>query len=488
VEDTGVGIALENQSRIFEEFAQEDASTTRRFGGTGLGLAISRQLVELMGGRLAVRSAPGMGSTFSFQLSMPLADPFVQAPTAPRSLNGARVLVIHENAAARMILGKTLRAWSGRPTEAASLAEALSALTGPNFDAVVIDDALITEAPGLWNEVRGRLGRNLRIIRLLSFVSLSSSAAPGESPLDMELTKPVRLAELRRALIGPDDGAPSAERTPALQKPAGTLSALQGRVLVVEDQPLNREVAIGMLSFLGLEVETAHHGQQALDILQTRSFDAILMDCEMPIMDGLSATRALRERENSGSRIPIIALTADVTSAGRAACLAAGMDDHLAKPFRREALHAMLARWLARSTKAASSVKMLHASPPERPVANAPLLDGATLDALRALPRSGPKDMLTHIGELYLLDSRGLLATIEQSLEAGNGPDLARAAHAWRSYNGNVGASGLAQLCRDLEDAARSGNFDKARATYVEIQALHHRVRDELQIEMRKSA
>jgi HPt (histidine-containing phosphotransfer) domain-containing protein len=116
------------------------------------------------------------------------------------------------------------------------------------------------------------------------------------------------------------------------------------------------------------------------------------------------------------------------------------------------------------------------------------LLDGATLDALRALPRSGPKNMLTHIGELYLLDSNGLVATIEQSLEAGNGADLARAAHAWRSYNGNVGASGLAQLCRELEDAARSGNFKAARATYVEIQALHDRVRDELQLEMRKSA
>jgi HPt (histidine-containing phosphotransfer) domain-containing protein len=117
-----------------------------------------------------------------------------------------------------------------------------------------------------------------------------------------------------------------------------------------------------------------------------------------------------------------------------------------------------------------------------------PLLDGATLDALRALPRSGPKDMLTHIGEMYLLDSRGLIATIEQSLNAGNGAELARAAHAWRSYNGNVGANTLAQLCRELEEAARAANFTGARATYSQIQALHNRVRDELQLEMRKSA
>jgi signal transduction histidine kinase/ligand-binding sensor domain-containing protein/CheY-like chemotaxis protein len=492
VADTGVGIAPENQARIFDEFSQEDASTTRRFGGTGLGLAISRQLIELMGGRLAVSSTPGVGSTFSFQLSVPLADASAQMPAPPRGLNGARVLVIHENAAARMLFGKTLRAWSARATEVASLAEALSASTGPHYDALVIDAALIADTPGLWREVRGRLGKNLRAIRLLSFVSLSSGGAQGDSPLDLELTKPVRLAELHRALVDcSDEATPLMERTVALKKPAGVLPALHGRVLVVEDQPLNREVAIGMLTSLGLEVETAHHGQQALDILHTRCFDAILMDCEMPVMDGLSATRALRARETEGSRIPIIALTADVTSTGRAACLAAGMDDHLAKPFRREALHGILARWLAKANAAAAAPAAATAvarSAGRAGTLQAPLLDGATLDALRALPRSGPKDMLTHIGELYLLDSRGLIATIEQSLEAGNAPDLARAAHAWRSYNGNVGANGLAQLCRELEDAARAGDFSIARATYVQIQTLHHRVRDELQLEMRKTA
>jgi CheY-like chemotaxis protein len=202
-------------------------------------------------------------------------------------------------------------------------------------------------------------------------------------------------------------------------------------------------------------------------------------------MDGFSATRALRAGESAGTHLPIIALTADVTSAGRAACLAAGMDDHLAKPFRREALHGILARWLDKHEH--DAVLPSAARPPDPPGA-APLLDGATLDALRALPRSGPKDMLTHIGELYLLDSRGLIAAIEQSLQAANGADLARAAHAWRSYNGNVGATGLAQLCRELEEAGGSGDFAAARATYARIQALHHRVRDELQLEMRKSA
>jgi CheY-like chemotaxis protein len=190
----------------------------------------------------------------------------------------------------------------------------------------------------------------------------------------------------------------------------------------------------------------------------------------------------VRRREQTGIHVPIIALTADVTSAGRAACLAAGMDDHLAKPFRRDALHAILLRWLG-SNPVHSPVSLAWPAPP-----NEPTLDGATLDALRALPKRGPKDMLIHIGELYLADSRALIASIEQSLSAGNAADLARAAHAWRSYNGNVGAHGLARLCRDLEDAGRAGNFAAGRQIYIQIQALHTQVRDELQIEMRKSA
>jgi HPt (histidine-containing phosphotransfer) domain-containing protein len=171
-----------------------------------------------------------------------------------------------------------------------------------------------------------------------------------------------------------------------------------------------------------------------------------------------------------------------VTSAGRAACLAAGMDDHLAKPFRREALHAILSRCLDGNPQRAPAAAAAAAPSSE------PILDGAILDALRALPKRGPKDMLMHIGELYLVDSRGLIASIEQSLSAGNAADLARAAHAWRSYNGNVGAHGLAQLCRELEDAARAGNLAGARPIYTQIQALHAQVRDELQIEMRRSA
>jgi signal transduction histidine kinase/ligand-binding sensor domain-containing protein/DNA-binding response OmpR family regulator/HPt (histidine-containing phosphotransfer) domain-containing protein len=490
VADTGVGIAPENQSRIFEEFAQEDASTTRRFGGTGLGLAISRQIVELLGGQLTLVSAPGEGSTFSFELTLPLADAAAQPPARRSSLEGVRALVVLDNAAARALIAKPLRDWGARTTEVPSLAEAVAASAAGQYDAVIIDDWLLNEADGLWQALRSGQAPNLRTVRLLSFVSLTSDTAVTSDPFDAELTKPLRLGELHRILSdGAEEEAQPFTATNVFL-PVTSLTQLAGRVLVVEDQPLNREVATGILASLGLLVDTANHGGQALDMLRTRHFDAVLMDCEMPVMDGFSATSAIRHAESAGTRIPIIALTADATAAGREACLAAGMDDYLAKPFRREALHATLTRWLGRGRGGAGAAPAAKAARgvPEPAPASEPILDGATLDALRALPRNGARDMLCHIGEMYLRDSRGLVTSIEAALSAGNSGDLARAAHAWRSYNGNVGAHGLARLCRELEDAARQGDFAAARETYARISTLHLRVRDELQYAMRKSA
>lgn len=354
--------------------------------------------------------------------------------------------------------------------EVASLTEAAAALAAAACDAVVIDDSLLQQSDDLWSALRPFQSQRLRTVRLMSFVSLASDTVTSRDLFNAELTKPLRLADLHRALSGgSEEGAETLTSTNVYPQ-AMSLTPLAGRVLVVEDQPLNREVAIGILGSLGLQVGTANDGRQALEALETQQFDAVLMDCEMPVMDGFSATTALRKREPTGTHIPVIALTADATAAGREACLAAGMDDYLAKPFRREALHATLARWLTGKTQAAS------------------VLDSATIDALRALPRSGPKDMLSHIGELYLVDSRGLIASIEESLSAGNSAELARAAHAWRSYNGNVGAHGLARLCQELEDTARRGDFPAAREVYAQMRTLHTFVRNQLQLEMRRTA
>lgn len=206
----------------------------------------------------------------------------------------------------------------------------------------------------------------------------------------------------------------------------------------------------------------------------------------MPVMDGFEATRELRRREPLGTHLPIFALTADATRSGREACLAAGMDEFLSKPFRRETLRALLNSWLAKSVKSAPALTMESAG---KPVEEAgPLLDGATLAALRALPRSGANNMFSHVTDLYLQDSPAQVSAIEQALERGDAAALARTAHAWRSCNGNIGAHGLAQLCREVEESARQGDLLKAERAFDEVRPLYERVCEALQRELRRSA
>jgi signal transduction histidine kinase/ligand-binding sensor domain-containing protein/CheY-like chemotaxis protein len=344
VADTGIGIEPENQSRIFEEFTQGDASTTRRYGGTGLGLAIARQLVELMGGQLSLVSAPGVGSTFSVDLSLQLAEAAAQASTEPTGLDGLRILVADDSAAVRRLITHALDEWGAHATAVDTLADVLRELRATAYNAVVIDDSVLDGvAPDELQSVLAERAVRPRVIRLVSFVNLARAQAPDMQWFDAEITKPVRLKQLQRALTGEaesDIAQSSGQPVPTPPLAAGA------RVLVVEDQSLNRDVAEGMLKALGLEVDTAHEGRHALEMLERNSYDVVLMDCRMPVMDGFSATAELRRREGTGRRTPVIALTADTTSAAREACLVAGMDDYLGKPFSRATLRAALTRWL----------------------------------------------------------------------------------------------------------------------------------------------
>ena len=484
VADTGIGIAPENQARIFEEFAQEDASTTRRFGGTGLGLAISRQIVELMGGRLALASVPGAGATFSFELTLPLAaaQPSHAGPV-PR-LDGMRVLVADDNAAARVLITNALRAWGARATLAASLEMALVELRGAAYEAVILDDPLPDgPAQAVLRELSAAGANRPRVVRLVGFTSLKPVAEGGERNawFDAELTKPLRLRQLRAALTAAGAGAHGGQGG-AAQRAGAPVVALGGRVLLVEDQQLNLEVAQGMLAALGVGVETAANGQEALACLAREAFDLVLMDCEMPVMDGFSATAALRRSEPPGQHLPVIALTADATAEGRAACLAAGMDDHLAKPFSREALRTVLGRWLPQAPAGTGA-----AAAAADPAAEL-LLDRATLEALRTLPPRGSEAILDRVADAYIANSERLLGALAQAIEGGERGALARTAHAWRSCNGNVGALALVEICRELERCARSGDMLAARDLLLRARALYVRVSAELDTELRRSA
>jgi CheY-like chemotaxis protein len=389
--------------------------------------------------------------------------------------------VADDNAAARVLIANALRAWGARATLAASCEMALVELRGAAYEAVILDDPLPDgDAQAVLRELSAAGANRPRVVRLVSFTSLKPVAAGGERNawFDAELAKPLRLRQLRALLTGGRAGEQGgAEQTEQRAEPR--VVNLRGRVLVVEDQEINLAVAQGMLAAIGVEAETAANGREALARLAGESFDAVLMDCEMPVMDGFSATSELRRRESPGQRLPVIALTADATAEGRAACLAAGMDDYLAKPFTREALRTVLGRWLPQAPAGASTAV--------DPAAEL-LLDRATLEALRTLPPRGAEPVLDRVAGAYVVNSERLLATLGQAIEAGERGALARAAHAWRSCNGNVGALALVEVCRELERCARGGDLLAARDLLVAARELYGRVSAELHTELRRSA
>ncbi len=374
VEDTGIGIPEDKIEHIFQQFTQADSSTTREYGGTGLGLSISKQLVEMMRGSLGVQSRLGEGSTFWFTLLVPLDKESPPAPPPKAELTGVRVLYVDDIPTNRFVLHETLVSWGVRNDACGSAEEALLLLreareAGDPYHIAILDQQM----PGMDGETLGRLIKDHPLLKDTILVMLTSWGQPGDAPRMKQagfaayLAKPLRQAQLRDALStvwGAYQRARPVElvtrhtlaesRAGGPVRAAATSSAaqpvFQARILVVEDNAVNQKVAVRMLEKLGCRADLAANGREAVDMAGMLPYDLVLMDCQMPVMDGYEATRQIRERQIQGARLPIVAMTANALEGDRERCLDAGMDDYIAKPVIKSELVRVLRRYAPKPT------------------------------------------------------------------------------------------------------------------------------------------
>jgi signal transduction histidine kinase/DNA-binding response OmpR family regulator len=492
VEDTGIGIPPEAHSKIFEHFSQGDGTTTRRYGGTGLGLAICQRLLVLMGGSIRVTSAIAKGSRFSIDLRLPAADLTTTPPLSVQALRGTRVLVVDDNQSNREILKQQLQAWHMDVTCAAGGEPALRAIgeavaAGAPFQLAIIDMHMpLMDGMQLARAIKAQPDcEGLRSMVLTSTCAQPEQRELREAGILRYISKPIRRADLCRVvttMLAPQAGVSSDSGT---LPPEAVEAPLYGSVLLVEDNPINQSVAQAMLRLLGLQVTLASHGQEALDLARAHDFDLVLMDCQMPVMDGFAATAAIRCLPGDRGRdVPIVALTANTMQGDEARCLEAGMDDFLAKPYSLAHLQATLSRWLSPQTAARAAVArptvVRGARTAVRPAAavaeaQAPTINLAALETLRDLDPAGSMDLAKKVLRMFLDTAPQAVAQLRNAIATRNSKGLGQAAHTLKSSAANVGADSLSVRYRELERLGREDRVDEARALADRVGAEHER-------------
>ncbi|MEJ5989013.1 response regulator [Ramlibacter sp. PS3R-8] len=491
VTDTGDGISEEAQTRIFDEFSQADGSTTRKHGGSGLGLAISKQLVEMMGGQIHVQSTLGAGATFWFTCSFDKQNgqSHEDSHSVPLGmLTGVRALIVESTSVTRGILQSQMSNWgmtnrvAETPAQAIELLENAAARSVP-YDMVVIDlGSLDADSLKLARTIRSRT--DISKVRLVILTRrLADVRAAGRADIDACLEKPVRQSVLYDCLVNVMSGQPQETHSaPAVLEPLATPpTAIRGKILLVEDNVVNQMVALGMLQMHGYDVTVAGNGREAVDAHAQAAFDLILMDCHMPEMDGFAATKQIRDRERSsiGKRVPIVALTANAMAQDREDCLAAGMDDHLSKPFSRVTMQETLDRWIPRSASRQAEAAQPAAAANE----GAAVLDREALEQLGKLVLNSKPDLLARVINSYLVESPKLIQTLKQAADANDAHGIARSAHSLRSSSAYVGARVLSRYCEDIEASARRSDTEEARRIFAMLHAEHGRVQAALTAE-----
>jgi PAS domain S-box-containing protein len=447
VRDTGIGIPADRIARVFESFSQVDVSTTRRYGGTGLGLAISKRMCELMGGEMWVESEAGRGSTFHFTV-VAQAAPSPLLPPIAGALRGKRLLVVDDNATNREVVMRQARSWEMVPRETGSPTEALEWIRRGDPLDVVILDMQMPEMDGLTLAREIRRHRDADALPLVMLTSLGRHWDDRRSAVDFTacLTKPIKASQLYNALMAAIGAElPGAQEVAAPEPDGAPRPGEQLRILLVEDNAVNQRVALRLLEKLGYRAAVAANGLEALEALRRQPYDVVLMDVEMPEMDGLEASRHIHSEWPPDERPQIIAMTANAMQGYRDICLAAGMDDYLTKPIHLDPLARALDRRVPRVVE-------------ETPQSGAPMatetavLDREALEQLGA--GTGDEAFVAEIIGTFLRDAPALLKTIRAALEHEEAEELRRAAHTLKSNGRIFGATRLAELCQELEAMA----------------------------------
>ena len=470
VADTGIGIPAEKVAVLFDPFTQVDSSITRRFGGSGLGLSISKDLVRLMDGQIGVQSEPGAGSTFWFTARLETR-PEAEDPrlAAAAALCRRRVLLVGRAGFGRSALRQMLEGWGAPCAEAAAAGEALPALraaaqAAAPFDAVIVEKILPDgDGERLLKSVQAEPAlAGLRMI-LLHPVS-EHRDAPRLRQLGFAdcLTKPVKTAQLLDCLRDAPAAADVSAANAALAEPAFRLRRANVRLLLVEDNPINQKVALKTVERLGLGADVVDNGVQALAALRSSRYDLVLMDVQMPEMDGLEATRRIRSGQGGAQdpQVPIVAMTAYAMPKDRESCLAAGMSDYLVKPLEIRELQRALARWLP---ECAADVLDGLPSPPPAPEPPAPPPAPPVFDRASVLNRlGGDAELMTTLLQTFLEDAPNQFHEIERTLAAADAALLRIVAHNLKGAAAAVGVESLRQALQRLEAAGASGELAHA--------------------------
>jgi len=545
VHDTGIGVAREARAHIFDSFSQADGSTTRKHGGTGLGLAISKQLVELMGGSIGVDNALGRGSVFWFTVQFDKrrveADDagFQQKPT-----KGLRALVADRQAESALGLQRLLARWHLQVTCAPSAADALrelhaAASRGAPYDVALLDMAL-DDIGGLALAAEIKSDPDISAVRLILLASERNAADAVQrraAGVAFQLIKPAREPDLYDCIVTPlraseGVGAVSLANVAAPYAGQRPRHGQRPRALLAEDNPVNVEVASAMLRGLGMEVACAANGEEALAAVRAGDYDLVLMDCMMPVMDGMAATAEIRRLEQQRGRaraMPIVAITANALQGDRERCLAAGMDDYISKPFSQQALADTLGRWVALPraapagqepvSAAAESQEKAHAfgqvtstaragpagtalparaavagaaaqaTPASSSLELAPAaINQAALSAIRTLSPDQGEALLRRVLAAFLQDTPRQLAALRAATAASDADAMRKAAHSLKSSSANVGADALAKLFREMEQMARAEQGEGADDLLAQLEREFQSVRQSLSVILAKGA